>query len=177
MVDHKAQTTAVTMSVGAVANKRHRMVWWKRAVRSLGAMTGLIAVGAGTSIAAAQDAGYRSAATAPASWQAFAKQLQGRFEQRLAADDADARKFQDYLAKRDAGPNAPPLTFVARTWILPDGKVERLEFDGLDDKEVAVNLRLLLTRDNVGAPPPDMLQPLRLRLSLRPKEQPAEVKR
>ena len=114
--------------------------------------------------------------TAPASWQAFAKQLQGRFEQRIAADDAAARKFQDYMTKRDGGPNAPPLTFVARTWILPDGEVERLEFDGLDDKGIAVNLLMLLARDNVGAPPPDMLQPLRLRLSLRPKDQPAGEK-
>ncbi len=131
---------------------------------------------AATSGAVAQDAGYRSAATAPASWQAFAQQLQGRFEQRISADDNDARKFQDYLAKRDTGPNAPPLTFVAQPWILPDGKIARLEFDGLDDKEIAVNLRVLLTRDNVGAPPPDMLQPLRLRLSLRPKQQPPEGK-
>ena len=173
MVGPKARMTIVTMSVGAVANKRHRMTSWKRAFRFLGAVTGLFA--AATS-GVAQDADYRSAATAPASWQAFAKQLQGRFEQRLAADDTDARKFQDYLAKRDAEPNTPPLTFVARTWILPDGKIERLEFDGLDDQEIAVNLRVLLTRDKVGVPPPDMLQPLRLRLSLRPEQQPPEGK-
>ncbi len=123
-------------------------------------------------MAAPQDTGYRSAATAPASWQAFARQLQGRFEQRLAADDNDARSFQDDLAKRDAGANAPPLTFVVRAWVLPDGEVERLEFDGLDDKEIAVHLQVLLTRDNVGPPPLDMLQPLRFRLSIRPKEQP-----
>ncbi len=159
-------------AVVAVANSGRHMVWWKRAFRSLGAATGLIAtVGAGASVAAAQDAGYRSAATAPEAWQAFAKQLQGRLEQRLAADDKDARKLQEHLAKRDAEANAPPLTFVARTWILPDGKIERLEFDGLDDKEIAVNLRVLLASDNVGTPPPDMLQPLRLRLSLRPKQQ------
>lgn len=163
----------MTMNVAAVANKRRRMTRWKRVLRSLGAVTGLFAASAGTSLVVAQEPGYRSAATAPAAWQAFAKQLQARFEQRLAADDAAARKFQDYMTKRDAGPNAPPLTFVARAWILPDGEVERLEFDGLDDKEIAVNLRLLLARDNVGGPPPDMLQPLRLRLSLRQKEQPA----
>jgi hypothetical protein len=163
----------MTISAGAVANKVHSMTWWKQVVRSLGTVTGLFAASAGTSVAAAQEADYRSAATAPAAWQAFAKQLQARFEQRIAADDAAARKFQEYMAKRDAGPNAPPLTFVVRAWILPDGKIERLEFDGLDDKEIAVNLRMLLARDNVGGPPPDMLQPLRLRLSLRQKEQPA----
>jgi hypothetical protein len=165
----------LTKSAGAVvANNVRRMIRWKQIVRSLGAVTGLFAtVGAGTSVAGAQDAGYRSAATAPASWQAFARQFQDRFEQRLAADDQEARSFQDYLTKREAGPDAPTLTFVARTWVLPDGSVERLEFDGLKDDQVAVHLRGLLTRDNVGAPPPDMLQPLRLRLSLRPKERPA----
>lgn len=169
-------TIVTNSAIVAVANNRHRMVWWRRVFRSLGAVTGLFAAAATTSVASAQEAGYRSAPAIPASWQTFAKQLQGRFEQRLAADDKDARSLQDYMAKRDAGPNAPPLAFVVRTWVLPDGKVERLEFDGLDDREIAVYLRTLLIRGNVGLPPPDMLQPLRLRLSIRPKPQPAGAK-
>jgi hypothetical protein len=174
MVGDRARKKMTMMDAGAVANSRRRTTWWKRAFRSFGAVTGLFAaVGAGTSITAAQNAGYRSAASAPAAWQAFAKQLQGRFEQRLAGDDSEACTFQDYMAKRKAELNGPPPAFEARTWILPDGKIERIEFDGLDDEQIAVHLRVLLTRDNVGVPPPDMLQPLRLRLSLRPKEQPA----
>lgn len=154
-----------------MCNKSKREVSWKRALRSLSAMTGLFAaVGAGTSVAVAQDAGYRSAAAAPASWQAFAKQLQGCFEQRLTADDKEARSFRGYIAKREAGANTPPLTFVVRTWVLPNGMVERIEFDGLDDADAAVNLRALLARGDVGPPPPDLLQPLHLRLSLRPKD-------
>jgi hypothetical protein len=145
-----------------------------RLLRRVGAACGiLIGIGYDAPAAHAQTADFRSADTAPASWQDFAKGLQGRFAQRLAADDNDARKLADDLAKRDAGPDAPPLTFVARTWISAAGKVERLEFDGLGDEKIALELRGLLTRDNVGAPPPDMLQPLRLRLSLRPQEQPA----
>ncbi|ABD88458.1 hypothetical protein [Rhodopseudomonas palustris] len=152
-------------------NNRRRTAWWQRIVRSFGWLTRSVAiVAAGTWSAAAQDAGYRSAATAPVAWQAFAKQLQSRFEQRLADADKDAITFQDGVTKRNAGPNVAPLTFVARAWVLPDGKVERLEFDGLDDKEIAVSLRQLLIRVNVGNPPADMLQPLRLRLSLRPKQ-------
>jgi hypothetical protein len=80
------------------------------------------------------------------------------------------------MAEHDGGPDAPARTVVARTWIRPDGRVERLEFDGLDDSETTVSLRMLLMLENVGTPPPDMLQPLRLRLALRPKEQPAEGK-
>lgn len=162
-----------TMNVGVVDNNRRPITGWRRALRTFSAMTGLFAaVGAATSVGAAQDTGYRSAATAPASWQAFARQLQSRFEQRLASDDKESRAFQDHMSKGDAASNVQSPTIVARAWILPDGKVERLEFDGLNNEEIAVDLRALLTRENVGVPPPDMLQPLRLRLSLRPKDQP-----
>lgn len=150
-------------------NSSWRKSWWRRAFRSLGALSGLLAAsGAATSGASAQEAAYRPAATAPAAWQNFARELQSRFEARLADDVADARAFQDYLKQR--GSDAQPLTFTARTWILPDGRIERLEFDDLDDKQIAVHLRTLLTRGAVGAPPQDMLQPLRLRLSLRPND-------
>jgi hypothetical protein len=148
-------------------NSSRRTVWWKRAFRSFGAVTGLFAaVSAGTSVAAAQDAGYRSASVAPASWQEFAKQVQTRFQQLLAADDEEARKFRDYLEKRVAEGGATPLKPIVRVWVLPDGKLERLEFDRLDSDDVAANLRTLLMRGDVGAPPSDMLQPLHLRLSL-----------
>lgn len=51
-----------------------------------------------------------------------------------------------------------------------------IELDGFDDNQIAVHLLALLRCDNVGAPPPDMLQPSRLRLSLRSKEQTVEIK-
>ncbi len=160
------------MSVDVVSVNKRRTAWWQRLVWSLGAATGLLsgAAGTGPASAVAQGVDYRSAAAAPAAWREFAMQLQGRFQQRLAADDAGARQFQDFMAKRDG--NAPPVAVVVRTWVLPSGKVEQIEFDGLDDDDVAVNLRALLTAVAAGAPPPDMLQPLRLRLSLQPEDQP-----
>jgi len=161
--------------IGAVSNSACRAAWWKRIFRSLGTVAGLFTAGLGaeTSSAAAQNSDYRSATAAPSAWQEFAKQLQSRFQQRLAADDATARKFQDYLAKHAGGKGATPRTLVVRTWILPDGKMERVEFEGLDDAAVAVDLRAVLIGGDVGAPPPpDMLQPLRLRLSLRPNDEP-----
>jgi hypothetical protein len=144
------------------------MIWWKRIIRSLGAVTGLfVAAGAGSSAATAQESGYRSASAAPASWQEFSKQLQTRFQQRLGADDEGTRKFWDEVAKHTTDGSAAPLKPKVRVWILPDGKVERLEFDGLDGEVIAVKLRALLMSSDVGAPPPDMLQPLHLRLSLK----------
>jgi hypothetical protein len=142
-------------------------------LRWLGAATGVVGAGLGTGAASvvAQQSDYQSAAAAPVAWQQFAKQLQDLFQQRLAADEEGARRIQDDMAKRAGAANATPASVIARTWILPDGKVERMEFDGLDP-DVAVDLRTLLARGDVGVPPSDMLQPVHLRLSLRPKGEP-----
>jgi hypothetical protein len=170
---HEAQRgTPTTMTADAVKKNCESRVARKRLFGWLGAATGLLAAGlaAETLSVVAQGSDYRSAATAPAAWQEFAKKLQNTFQQRLAADDDGARQFRDQMDKRAEEANAAPVTLIARTWILPDGNVERIEFDGLD-QDVAVNLRALLAHGEVGVAPPDMLQPLHLRLSLRPKDQ------
>lgn len=142
----------------------------RRLVRWFGAATGLITVGLGSNAAPAlaQRADFQSATAAPAAWQVFARQLQSQFQQQLAADDSVARQVRDGIAGQVAESDRPS-SVVVRTWILPSGRVERVDFDGLE-ADVAGPLRTLLARDNVGAPPADMLQPLHLRLSLRPKE-------
>jgi hypothetical protein len=152
-----------------------RAEWWKRHFRFLGAAAGLLAAGlaSDTSSLAAQTGNYRSAKDVPAAWQDFAKRLQARFEQRLAADDENARNVQDYAARQGGGTGLAPLSFRVRTWILASGKVERIEVDGIGD-DIAVALRALLIDGEVGAPPPDMLQPLHLRLSLRANIEPAQ---
>lgn len=158
-----------------VKNGETRVGRLKKLFWSLGTATGLLSAGLGAQAspqAAATDtqrSDYRSAATAPAAWQEFAKQLQGRFQQRLASDDEAARRFEDDMAKLAGGNDAPPPTLIVRTWILPDGKVERVESDGLNP-DAAVSLRTLLAGEGVGVPPSDMLQPLHLRLTLRPND-------
>ncbi|MEN3380811.1 MAG: hypothetical protein V7608_855 [Hyphomicrobiales bacterium] len=156
------------------SKNRRRAPWWKRHSRFLGAVAGLLTAGLASdaSSVVAQNGNYRSVREVPAAWQDFAKQLQARFEQRIAADDEKARHFQDYVARRGET-SAAPLSFRLRTWILADGKVERVEFDGVDN-DVAVALRALLINGEVGVPPPDMLQPLHLRLSLRASAEPAQ---
>ncbi len=143
----------------------------------LGTVTGLLGatVTTGTTPAVAQRSDYRAAASAPAAWQAFARQLQGRFQQRLAADDDAAQLFHAQLEQRTGSGGTAPVAVTVRTWIQPDGRIERVEFEGLD-QGASINLRTLLIRGDVGAPPPDMLQPLHLRLTLRPNDQPAQGK-
>jgi hypothetical protein len=116
-----------------------------------------------------EDNNYRSATAAPETWQAFSRHLQEHFERRLAGDDAKARHFQDYMASLQ-GSGGSALNFVLRTWVGSDGKVDRVEFDGIDDPNAINDLRALLVNGDVGAPPPEMLQPLHLRLSLRAKD-------
>jgi hypothetical protein len=157
-------------------NSEGRMTWWKRFFCFAAATVGFLnaGIGAEASPVSAEDSNYRSATTAPEAWQTFARLLQGRIEQQLAGDDERARRFQDYLAGGGNAADAPSPTFVLRAWVLTDGRVDRVEFDGIDDADAIINLRALLVGDNVGAPPPEMLQPLHLRLSLRAKDQPRQ---
>lgn len=140
---------------------------------SLGRAIGVLGSLAGTGVALADEPAYRAVAGAPIAWQTFARDVQARFEQRLAADDKDARAFQDKIAKRRRSSDVASLKFTVRTWVTPGGKVERVAFDASDDSNFVAGLRALLTGVEVGVPPPDMLQPLQLRLSLRPKDEQA----
>lgn len=142
---------------------------WLRGL--FGVAAGLLNVGHAAGEESAAPTEYRAAAAAPAEWRNFAHGLQQRLQERLAAQDEDARQFRDAIAGRAgrAGRDRP-LRLYLSAWINPDGKVERVEFDGVEDNAAAENLRRLFRIDGVGAPPVDMLQPVRLGLSLRPKE-------
>jgi hypothetical protein len=139
-------------------------------------MAGLIVAGTDAKAApVTEERGeYRSATTVPESWQVFARQLQQRFEQQLAGDGGGARRIQDFLMRQGGGADTPALRLVLRAWVLADGKVSRVEVDGMDDAGMRVELRALLMAGSVGAPPPAMLQPLHLRLSLRAKDRSPE---
>jgi hypothetical protein len=159
-----------TMIAGPSCGREGRATWWKRIVGSVAAAAaGLFAAGTGAdaSPATVEKSNYRRADTAPATWQAFARQLQEKVEQRLAGDDDKARRFQDYLANRPSAADAPPVRLVLQAWISATGRLHRVELGGINDPEVLDNLRVLLTGNDVGAPPPEMLQPLHLRLPLR----------
>ena len=148
---------------------------WRALFGWLGAVGGVLTTAPGSVGAAPSDVpqtDYRSAASAPMAWQAFAKQLQSRFQEELTAEDV-VQRFQDETAKRGRGAETVGDVLTVRAWIRADGRIERVEF-GRTDPDLAIRLGVLLRQANVGAPPADMLQPVNLRLSLRPKEQPGQ---
>jgi hypothetical protein len=151
-----------------VGKRAGRATWWNRIFHPVAGLAGLIAAGAEAKGAPGTVASgeYRSATAVPEAWQVFARQLQQKLEQQLAGDSDGARRIQDHLA-RGRAPDAPALKLVLRVWVLDEGKVNRIEVDGMDDAGVRVELRALLMNSSVGTPPPAMLQPLHLRLSPR----------
>jgi len=131
-------------------------------------MLGALAVTFGTKVTttiAAADSDHPQVAEAPASWQSFAGRLQLRLQERLSSDNEDAVRFRGSIAKGDQGSG----TFVVRVWVFPDGKVQRLEFEGGSNDDALHELSGALMGVGAELAPPDMPQPLRMRLSLQAK--------
>src|SRR5271166_2822130 len=96
------------------------------------ALVGALELGVvATTFASAQS--DNSASRIPATWTTFSAKLQTAFQARLAGQDDAARQFQDFLSKRFDRPGTPPPSVVVRAWIGGDGKVARLEFEGVFD--------------------------------------------
>lgn len=114
----------------------------------------------------AQD--YRSVAGAPSHWAAFAKLVTRHFEDNISADDEVANRFRSYLVEHRGKDDGPPQAFTVQTWVGPQGTIEKVAFPPLKNVRADADLHTLLARGTVGmSPPPDLLQPLNLRLSLR----------
>jgi hypothetical protein len=114
---------------------------------------------------------YISAADAPPSWAQFSKLVKYRFESWIGAGDPVANRLRAYLTRRAGQDDGPPRTLEVHAWVNPDGTIERVSFSPLNNAQADADLHAILTRGNVGeAPPPEMLQPLRLRFSLKSKK-------
>jgi len=156
---------------------------WRRAARWLGVIAGALAASIGSrSISKAAndiDAGSTAAGTVPAqvspAWAEFALRLQLRIQQRLASDNEAAARFHQEMTRLVADDRSAAPSVIVKVWVMADGQVERVAMDGPHSGEALQDLSLALAGEGVGNVPADMPQPLRLRLSLRPRE-PAESK-
>ncbi|WP_051994998.1 hypothetical protein [Burkholderia sp. lig30] len=105
----------------------------------------------------------------PQSWISYAHRAGRQFQAWLEADGDPADRLHAYLEERVLNASAPPPAIVVRAWIGANGAVTRIEFASLGDAGADAALRQLLTAAPLTEPPPpDMLQPLRVRLRLAP---------
>ncbi|MXN76960.1 YbaB/EbfC family DNA-binding protein [Burkholderia sp. 4701] len=110
-------------------------------------------------------------ADVPQSWITYAQRVGRQFQGWLEADGDAADRLHRSLEARvlNARADAPPPAIVVRAWIGANGTVTRVEFDPLGDAGADAALRQLLTAGPLAEPPPpDMRQPLRVRLRLAP---------
>jgi hypothetical protein len=161
----------MTQKIHAIEGGKGRV--GRRGFRWLGLALGVLAVNFGartTASAVAREVNQsEAAAETPASWQDFAKRLQLQLQARLTSDDEPALSFHEAMSKlvQASGMSSPAM--VVRVWLMPDGKIERLELEGLKSDDALRELYAVLRDDSVGSPPADMPQPVRLRFSLVPK--------
>ncbi|WP_414016578.1 YbaB/EbfC family DNA-binding protein [Burkholderia territorii] len=110
-------------------------------------------------------------ADVPQPWISYAQLVGRQFQAWLEADGDAADRLHRCLEERvlNARADAPPPAIVVRAWIGANGAVTRVEFASLGSADADATLRQLLTASPLAeAPPPDMLQPLRVRLRLMP---------
>lgn len=108
----------------------------------------------------------RSAAEAPSSWREFSLRLKAECEKALHGDDETARRLQASLKEQGRSREKTPLRVPVSIWIDGVGGIERVSFQPLPTEQATADLNALLSRASPGAPPADMLQPVRLMLSL-----------
>lgn len=123
----------------------------------------------GASSLAADSAADETAAARV--WQAYALDVARALQQKLgSSDDVHAARLHRYLQDlSDAGtPFEGRTTF--RIWISDAAQIEKVHFGTLGSAEADRDLRTLLTGSKMpSAPPPDMPQPIILKLGLASK--------
>ncbi|HEY3598842.1 MAG TPA: YbaB/EbfC family DNA-binding protein [Paraburkholderia sp.] len=123
----------------------------------------------GVSAIAWSIGGWAQSTGVPQPWVSYAQLVGRQFQAWLEADDDAANQLHAFLEDRILHPkgDAPPSAIVIRAWVGADGAVTTVAFDSLGDPKADAILRSLLTaRPITEPPPPDMRQPLRVRLRL-----------
>lgn len=121
-----------------------------------------------TSLAAGLPAAQ--AQTPPQHWLDYAQATSEQFQAWLSDDSSDlVVRLHAWLEQRDTNDRlmGTSMPVITRVWISAQGWVERVEFESLGDPQADADLRALLSRKPLSAPPPaDMRQPLVLQLKL-----------
>ena len=128
------------------------------------AIAALAGLGSAPSIAAAQGV---AATEAPAEWVAYAQEVTVAITDWLQADSDAARRFRAYVAGTRNAQSEQSSSLMLKVWVADDGTVSRIDFTPFAHAEANADLRRLIEGRRLDiAPPPDMLQPLRLMVEL-----------
>jgi hypothetical protein len=112
---------------------------------------------------ASHGGGVHTGGPVPPAWRSFAERVQATFQTILAGDDQRARRVR--AAFHSAGKATGMV--VGSVWVTSLGTIRRLDIEGVSS-DLSDDMRAVLMSSQFGmAPPPDMPQPLRLRLGLR----------
>lgn len=119
----------------------------------------------GGSGALAQPAGV------PEAWKSYAGLVGQQLQAWLMGDDDVAYRLHKFLEDRIvSATDTPPGPVLITVWIGSEGQITRLDFPSLGSPEADADLRQLLTASPLSEPPPpDLRQPLTLRINLQVK--------
>jgi len=131
-------------------------------VRWVAALAGVVV--AATTPVAAQSV---TPSAAPAEWVRYAETVTSAVNAWLQAEDEAAGRLRAYLDATRPAPHQPTAPIVVKLWIDGDGTVSRVDFPPFAHAETNADLRgLVVGRQLPGAPPKDMLLPLRIAVQL-----------
>lgn len=121
-----------------------------------------------TGAAVAAVASAQAQQTVPEHWISYATVTGQHLQSRLSEGGGElVTRLHQWLESRAAA-GAQSVAVVVKIWIAPSGEISRSEFASLGDVQADADLRAILgTQPVPQTPPPDMLQPLVLRLTLR----------
>lgn len=103
---------------------------------------------------------------APAEWVRYAEAATGTVSGWLSEEGEAAARFRAYLNETRPATDQPPPPLEIKLWIATDGRVERIDFTPFAHPQPNADLRAAIVGRVLGAPPRDMLQPLRLSIGM-----------
>lgn len=137
----------------------------KRLLALTAALGSVFAVGA----ASAQTAPAATpAAAAPAEWLAYAETATAALTAWLEADTEAAARMRLRLDTTRPASDAPTPLMEVRIWIASDGRISRIIGPLPNDAEAEADMTLIAASAALPTPPANMLQPLRIGITLSP---------
>jgi hypothetical protein len=132
--------------------------------RALSALLGLFGLAGGFAEAKPPAA----PTTPPAEWVAYATKATQMLAEQLNGKDDPAPAFRAALDATKPAPDQPVPPLMLKIWIDPAGALSRVDHTPFTDPQADADLSILLIGRQLGPPPRDMLQPIRLSIQLAP---------